>query len=92
MTDSPQTTPGRTIGPAATTPGDPDHPQWKRRRRRNSTLMALGIVMCGAATAAGVAGISNPVLTNALYAGVLLASMGAGLYTWTALDRLRPGR
>lgn len=69
---------------------DPDHPQWRRRRRRNTTLMVLGIAMCGGATAAGMAGISNAVLTNALYAGVLLAGMGAGLYTWTALDRLRP--
>ncbi|MEQ8696963.1 MAG: hypothetical protein RLT05_10445 [Bauldia litoralis] len=76
--------------PAPLAPADPDHPQWKRRRRRNSTLLILGIGLCCGATGAGMAGVSNAVLTNALYAGVLLAGMGAGLYTWTALDRLRP--
>lgn len=70
---------------------DPEHPQFKRRRRRNTTLMVLGMAMCVGATGAGMAGISNAVLTNALYAGVLLAAAGAGLYTWTMLDRLKIG-
>lgn len=71
---------------------DPEHPQWKRRRRRNSTLMYLGIAMLVATTAGGFIGKSNDVLVNALYVGLLLAVSGAGLYTWTALDRMKIGK
>lgn len=68
---------------------DAEAPPAKRRRRRNTTLMVLGILMAGGSTVAGGLGISNEVLVNALWSGTVMAAAGAGLYTWTYLDRIK---
>jgi hypothetical protein len=70
---------------------DPSSPQFVRRRRRNTTLMVLGICMAAASMVGGFMGTSNDVLVNGLWGGIALAVCGAGLYTWTLLDRLKIG-
>ena len=70
---------------------NPKAPQNVRRRRRNTTLMVTGIGMMIGSVTGGFLGTSNAVLVNALWAGMALSACGAGLYTWTLLDRLKLG-
>lgn len=71
---------------------NPEAPQAKRRRRRNTTLMVFGMLIAGGCTVAGMYGVSNEVLVNGQWIGTFLSVAGAGLYTWTYLDRIKLGK
>ena len=66
---------------------DPEHPQWKRRRRRNDVLAYFGLAMIVASMAGGFLSVSNTVLVTGLVVGALMAIAGFGLHTWTGVAR-----